>query len=170
VTQSATMPSTSSATGRVRWRLGNLVALAGLTAYSTGVAWQAQFVSYPLYREMSAEEFPAYHLAYNAAIPGVVIIPGFLTFLACAAFPWTKPAGVPRLATALVALSGLGSLLSTVLWAIPMHDRLDVIGQDAATITSLLQANGLRTALLTIGAATLSWSLARLLRRDRFAA
>ena len=74
----------------------NLAAVAALTAYSTGIAWQAQFVSYPLYRAMGADEFPAYHLAYNAAIPGVVIIPGFLGFLACAAFPWTRPAGVPR--------------------------------------------------------------------------
>jgi hypothetical protein len=147
------------------WRVWNLAAVAALTAYSTGIAWQAQFVSYPLYRAMSADEFPAYHLAYNAAIPGVVIIPGFLGFLACAAFPWTRPAGIPRAATVLVAISGVGSILSTVLWAIPRHDLLDRIGQDAATITSLIQANGVRTALLTVGAATLSWCLVRLIRR-----
>ena len=147
------------------WRVWNLAAVAALTAYSTGIAWQAQFVSYPLYRAVSADEFPAYHLAYNAAIPGVVIIPGFLGFLACAAFPWTRPAGIPRLAATLVAISGLGSILSTVLWAIPRHDLLDRIGQDAPTITSLIQANGIRTALLTLGAATLSWSLVRLIRR-----
>jgi len=94
-----------------------------------------------------------------------VIIPGFLGLLACAAFPWTRPAGVPRLATTLVAVSGLGSILSTVLWAIPRHDLLDRIGQDAPTITSLIEANGVRTALLTMGAATLSWSLVRLLGR-----
>ena len=64
-----------------------------------------------------------------------------------------------------MAISGLGSILSTVLWAIPRHDLLDRIGQDAATIASLIQANGVRTALLTLGAATLSWSLVRLIRR-----
>ncbi len=69
------------------------------------------------------------------------------------------------LATTLVAVSGLGSILSTVLWAIPCHDLLDRIGQDAPTITSLIEANGVRTALLTMGAATLSWSQVRLIRR-----
>jgi hypothetical protein len=158
----STLDSTSSM-GPV-WRVWNLAALAALTAYSTGVAWQAQFVSYPLYRALSAEEFPGYHLAYNAAIPGVVIIPGFVTFLACAAFPWTRPTGVSRPLAATVTICGVGSLLSTVLWAIPMHDRLDRIGQDAATITGLLQANGVRTALLTVGAAVLSWSMVRIIR------
>lgn len=163
MTQPATMLDADGAgLANPAWRTWNLGALAALTAYSTGISWQAQFVSYPLYRAMSATDFPAYHLAYNAAIPGVVIVPGFLTFLACAAFPWTRPDGVPRSAAWVVAATGVGSLLSTVLWAIPMHDRLDRIGQDAATIDSLLQANGIRTALLTVGAGALGWCLARL--------
>lgn len=165
MTNTLTAGTAAVRTGRPGWRVWNLAALAALTAYGTGVAWQAQFVSYPLYRVVSAEELPGYHLAYNAAIPGVVIVPGFLAFLACAAFPFTKPSGLPRLATVLVAVSGVGSLLSTVLWAIPMHDRLDAIGQDEATIVSLLHANAVRTAFMTVGAATLSWCLVRLTRR-----
>ena len=50
---------------------------------------------------------------------------------------------------------------STVAWAIPMHDRLDVIGQDASTIASLLQANAVRTALLTLGTVALGWCFVR---------
>jgi hypothetical protein len=165
MTQLFTAPATAHAVSHA-WRVRNLAAVAALTAYSTGIAWQAQFVSYPLYRATSADEFPAYHLAYNAAIPGVVIIPGFLGFLACAAFPWTRPTGVPRAAAALVAISGAGSILSTVLWAVPRHDLLDRIGQDGPTIDSLIHANGVRTALLTMGAAALSWSLVRLIRRQ----
>jgi hypothetical protein len=138
------------------WALGGTAALA---LYSTGVAWQAQVVSYPLFGEVSAAEFPAYHLAYNAAIPLVVIVPGFLSFLASATLPWTRPADVPPRLAALVSATGLAALASTVLWAIPMHDRLDRIGQDAATLDSLLQANGVRTAVLTIGAGALVWSL-----------
>jgi len=72
---------------------------------------------------------------------------------------------VPKLATAIVALTGLGSLLATVLWAIPMHDRLDRIGQEAATVDSLLQANAVRTALMTASTAALTWITVRLLRR-----
>ena len=97
----------------------------------------------------------------SALFPLVVIVPGFLGFFASVALPWTRPADVsPRLA-ALVSATGVGAILSTVLWAIPMHDRLDRIGQDAATLDSLLQANAVRTGLLTLGAGALVWALVR---------
>jgi hypothetical protein len=62
---------------------------------------------------------------------------------------------------ALVSVTGLGAIATTVLWAIPMHNRLDRIGQDAATLDSLLQANAVRTGLLTLGAGALMWALVR---------
>ncbi|HSK58442.1 MAG TPA: hypothetical protein VK935_05240 [Actinomycetospora sp.] len=139
----------------VGWRRWHLVGLTALTAYSTGIGWQAQAVSYPLFRAVPEADFLGYHAAYNAAIPVVVIVPGFVSFLACAAFPWTRPADVPRGLAAVVAAGGIGALVSTVAWAIPRHDRLDRIGQDAVTIDSLLDANLLRSVLLTVGTAAL---------------
>ena len=56
----------------------------------------------------------------------------------------------------LVAAAGAVSLVSTVAWAIPMHDRLDRIGQDAATIDSLLSANLVRSVALTVGTVALA--------------
>lgn len=141
-----------------RWYLGGLTAL---TAYSMGVGWQAQLVSYPFFGTVPAEHFAAYHLRYNAAIPVVVIIPGFFSFLAGIAFYWARPRDVPRPAALVVAGAGLVSVLTTVLWAIPMHDRLDRIGQDAATVASLLSANLVRSLALTAGTAALVWSVAR---------
>jgi hypothetical protein len=146
---------------RADWRRLHLVALTALTAYSTGVGWQAQAVSYPLFRAVPPEDFLAYHAQYNEAIPLVVIVPGFLSFLACAAFPWTRPADVPRGLAGVVAGSGLVSLVSTVAWAIPRHDRLDRIGQDEATIASLLDANLVRSLALTAGAVALMVALTR---------
>ncbi|PVZ03428.1 hypothetical protein [Actinomycetospora cinnamomea] len=139
---------------RPGWRRWHLVGLTALTAWSTGIGWQAQAVSYPLYRAVPAADFLAYHAAYNAAIPTVVIVPGFASFLACAAFPWTRPPDVPRGLAAVVAAGGLGALVSTLAWAIPRHDRLDRIGRDAATIDSLLQANLVRS--LVLSAATVA--------------
>ena len=52
--------------------------------------------------EVSAAEFPDYHVAYNAAIPVVVIVPGFLSFLSSAALPWTRPADISRRTAAVV--------------------------------------------------------------------
>jgi hypothetical protein len=149
----ALAPSTSSVTTLGAWRRPHLVALTALTAYSTGVGWQAQLVSYPLYRAVPPEDFLAYHAQYNQAIPLVVIVPGFLSFLACAAFPWTRPADVPRGLAAVVAVSGLGALVSTVAWAIPRHDLLD--------------ANLVRSLMLTAGTVALIVATTRSGRASR---
>lgn len=132
-------------------RRAHLVVLTALTTYSAAVGWQAQAVSYPLFRAVPPEDFLAYHAQYNATIPLVVIVPGFLSFLACAAFPWTRPADVARGLAWVVAVSGVGALISTVAWAIPRHDELDRIGWSAPTIDSLLDANLLRCLVLSVG-------------------
>lgn len=151
---------------RVGWRRWYAVGLTALTAYSTALGWQAQLVSYPLFNAVGPDDFAAYHSRYNTSIPVVVIVPGFLTFLAGTAFYWTRPLDVPRPAAALVGVAGVTSLLSTVLWAIPMHDRLDLAGQSVATIDSLLQANLLRSVALTVGTLTLTWCIATSGRRS----
>lgn len=147
------------------WRTWNLVALSGLTAHSTALGWLAQEVIYPLFRATGKSEFPAYHLQYNQAIVWPVIVPGFLGFTSAAAFFWTRPADVPSWAAAVVSLSGVTCIVSTILWAVPMHDRLDEIGQSAATIDSLLAANLVRTVALSISLGVLGWTVGRLLQR-----
>ena len=64
------------------WRHLHLAGLTALTAYSTALGWHAQVVAYPLFRAVGQEEFAAYHQQYNQAIPLVVIMPGFASFLA----------------------------------------------------------------------------------------
>ncbi len=142
-----------------RWRQLNLAGLTALTAYSTALGWQAQVVSYPLYRAVGDAEFAAYHRQYDEAIPLVVVAPGFASFLAGAAFYWTRPPEVPRPVAAVVSVAGVVSIASTVFWAIPMHDRLDRVGRSAATVDSLLRANLLRTAALTGSTLALVWSV-----------
>jgi len=99
---------------------------------------------------VGTEGFAAYHQHYNEDILWPVLIPGFPTVFACALFLWIRPVRVPRPAGAAVTAIGISSLLLTLLWAIPMHDRLDRDGPVAATIDSLLQANLLRSVLLTV--------------------
>lgn len=146
---------------RPGWRRWNLIGLTALSAYSTALGWQAQFVSYPLYRAVDAAGFAAYHRQYNHSIPWVVIVPGFVCFAGAVAFYWTRPAGTARPAALLVSASGATSMLSTLLWAIPMHDRLDRIGRSGPTIDSLLDANLLRSVTLTAGTVALCWCLGR---------
>jgi len=151
------------------WRMWNVVILGALSAYSTAIGWQAQFVSYPLYRDVPPDAFAAYHEAYNRAIPLVVIVPGFLTFIAGVAFYWTKPKELPRALGVVVSAAGAVALGATVLWAIPKHDELDRNGLSESTVDSLLTANPIRSIALTVSTVALAWGVRRLLdgRRAR---
>jgi hypothetical protein len=160
-------PTRPAASTQAAWRDWNLVALAGLHVYSAAIGWQAQAVSYPLFRSVGEADFAAYHAAYNDSIPLVVIAPGFLTFVGAIAFAGTRPADVPRREAWVVAGAGLVALLSTVLWAIPRHDELDRIGPSPGTIDSLLQANAVRIAALTVGAVVLGRRVGTWLRQRR---
>lgn len=97
------------------WRGWNLAALTAMSGYVTALGWQAQLVSYPLFRAVGREEFLDYHAQYNDGIVWVVIVPGFATFLSQVAFWWTRPAGTSRTAAALVAAGGVTAIASTVL-------------------------------------------------------
>lgn len=147
----------------ISWRDWNLVCLAGLFAYSTALGWMAQIVTYPLFRVVGADQFLTYHAAYNDAIPVVVILPGFATFLGGIAFVWTRPPDLPLWLASVVSVAGVVSLLSTVLWAIPRHDDLDRIGQSADTIDSLLESNAVRVTAVNIGTVAIHYGVARLL-------
>ena len=71
-----------------------------------------------------------------------------------------RPPGPVHLKTILVEFA-LARYLTRVLWAIPMHDRLDHVGRSDATIDSLLRANLLRTAALTTSTLALVWTVWR---------
>ena len=159
-----TRPATA-ARSRAEWRVVYTVGLLGLGWYSTAVAWQAQLVSYPLFRSVGPEDFAEYHLDYSDSIPLVVIVPGFLTFLAGVAFLWACPRNVGRLHAAVVSAASAVSLLVTVLWAIPEHAELDRSGQSDATIDSLITANLVRSLALTTAALTLTWIVVQLVAR-----
>ncbi len=148
-------PSTGGAPRFRRWREANLVAVTAVSAYSAAICWQCQVVSYPLFAQVSANDFPMYHQRYSGSIMGVTIIPGFVSFLACAALAWTRPAGVSRRAGALVSACGVTALAATTGVAIPMHRRLAEIGQSAPTIDNLLSANLVRTIALSVATALL---------------
>jgi hypothetical protein len=153
---------TTSAPG---WRDVYLVVLTCMMAYSTAIAWQAQVVSYPLFLAVGAADFAAYHLRYGEFIPSVVIAPGFLTFFAGMLFPWVRPAHGKRAASATVALASLAALVATLAQAIPAHDAMDRVGAAAPAIDTLLAANLLRSAALTIGTLALAGSLLHRVRQ-----
>lgn len=132
-----------------------LSALTVLAVYVVGVSLMTTQVSYPLYAAVPAGSFVEYHRRYNSRIPLVIIAPGFLSFLACAALPLVGPPDLPGWASALVALGGLTALVATVTAAIPSHVRLQRDGFEARAYRRLRTADLIRTAGCVLSAAVL---------------
>jgi hypothetical protein len=135
-----------------------LFALTVLAVYMVGVSLMTTQVSYPLFAAVGADAFVGYHRRYNGRIPLVVVVPGFVSFLACAAFPLLAPDGVPGWAAGAVAAGGVTALLATVTTAIPAHLALQRVGFDPRTYRRLVTADRVRTLGCAVSAATLVWS------------
>src|SRR5688500_15276925 len=120
-----------------------------------GVSALTSQVSYPLYAAVPAGSFVEYHRRYRARIPPVIVVPGFVSFLACATLPLVGPPGLPGWAVALIALGGLTALGATVTAAIPSHLRLERDGFQPRVYRMLRRADLIRTGACVLSAALL---------------
>jgi hypothetical protein len=136
-----------------------LLALTALAMYVAGVSALTTRVSYPLYAAVPAEAFVAYHQRYNRQILPVIVVPGFVCFLGCLAFPLVRPGAVPVWLALPIAAGGLTALLATGTAAIPSHLRLQHDGFAAGPYRRLRAADRIRTAACLGSAALLGWGL-----------
>jgi len=115
-----------------------------------GLIWTIQVTHYPLFAQVGAEAFPAYHAAHTRTVTWVVA-PLMLAELATGA--WLLRSGC-RDVWFLISLALLAvNWLSTALLQIPLHERL-AAGFNTHTHALLVTTNWIRTA---------AWSLRGLL-------
>jgi hypothetical protein len=123
-----------------------LLAQALITAAMTGVIWQVQLLTYPQFLRVGTADFPGYHLAHTDGI-GMLVGPLMLAELALTlATLWQcrrNPRRRPLIAAAALLL---GIWLSTALWQVPLHGRLEQ-GWSEPVIRELIAGNWLRTLL-----------------------
>jgi len=136
-----------------------LAALTALGLYALGIGWMTQQVSYPLFSHVPEGQFVAYHRNYSRRIPIVIIVPGFTYFLASMAFVALRPDPVPLWLAAVVGLGGLASLVATVGFAIPCHQRLQREGSSPTVLRRLRNADRVRAYGATINAVLLLWAV-----------
>jgi hypothetical protein len=117
-------------------------------------------VSYPLRAAVPAAAFVAYHRRYSRQILPVVIVPGFISFVACLALPLVRPAAVPLRVASLIAAGGLFALLATVGAAVPSHLLLQRDGFAERPYRRLRAADRIRTTACGGSAVLLVWCVA----------
>jgi hypothetical protein len=136
-----------------------LIGWAALSFWVLGQIWFAQIVIYPLFARVGPKDYVDYHRFYGSRIPLVVIVPGFLSFLAPIPLALFGPEVPLWMSTANIA-TGICGLLVTVLLAIPRHVRLENHGKNDVTIAELVRFNWPRTVSVSVQAAVTALMLA----------
>ena len=117
-----------------------LLAHAAMALFMVGVIWFVQIVHYPLFRGVGEAGFAEYERQHTRRTGYVLAVPMLAELATAVALAWRMGGGL--------AWSGLGLLmciwLSTWLWQVPAHRRLEQ-GFDDATHRRLLRTNWVRT-------------------------
>lgn len=113
---------------------------AAMTLFMVGVIWFVQIVHYPLFRGVCEAGFAEYERQHTRRTGYVLAVPMLAELATAVALAWRMGGGL--------AWSGLGLLmgiwLSTWLWQVPAHRRLEQCFDDA-THRRLLRTNWVRT-------------------------
>ena len=121
-----------------------------IAIWSMAQLWFAQLVIYPLFAQVGAGDYIAYHRFYARRIPVPVIFPGFASFLMPLPLAWFGPS-VPVWLNAANIASGFVGLVVTVALEIPRHAKLETHGRDDRVIAELIRFNWPRTLAMTGG-------------------
>lgn len=135
-----------------------LIALmhAGVACAMAGVLWIVQLVVYPAFALVRADDLPTHASAHAARITPVV---GPLMMLEAAGFAGLLVMRAP-LPTWLLVAGGVTLVvnwLSTFLWQVPLHGRLQ--RGDGNAIEPLVRSNWLRTIMWTVRGALGCWMI-----------
>lgn len=134
----------------------------GATLAMVGLIWVVQLVHYPLFAQVGADTFGAYHTAHTRQITWIVAPTMGIELVTGGALVAVPPSGVPSAALWL----GFALLLvvwgSTALIQMPLHARL-ARGFDMLLIERLVATNWLRTLAWSARAALVLWMTGRML-------
>lgn len=126
-----------------------LLAHAASTLFMVGLIWFVQIVHYPLFDDVSQEEFPRFHARHSSRTTWVVG-PPMLVELGSAGWLALSP---PGQVSPIITSVGFGLVLliwlSTTLRQVPDHDALGR-GANSESIRRLVTGNWVRTVLWTV--------------------
>ena len=132
--------------------LGNLAS----TLFMTGLIWLIQLVHYPLFVQVGAHEFQAYHHRHSTRITPLVG-PAMLIELLTALWLALSPAEDSFKTTYVI-----GAILLGLIWAstaciqVPLHHRLSQ-KRNARQLELLVDLNWIRTLLWSLRSTLLLW-------------
>ena len=138
--------------------MGNLVLCLNLlsTLFMVGLIWMVQIVHYPLFANVSAENYVEYQQLHERFITPVVGVPMITEIVTAILLLNYLPKGVSAawVWTALILL--IAVWLSTALLQIPCHAKLN-LAFDADAHRQLVNTNWIRTVCWTLRGLLVAW-------------
>lgn len=121
------------------------------TAFMCGLGWIVQAVHYPLFDRVDRTGWTEFHRDHSRRIGFVVGLPWAMQGIGAIGLLVRRPEGVgPGLVIAAVVLAGV-TVLATVVFALPAHERLST-GFSDDVHRRLVVTNWVRTVAWTAGA------------------
>lgn len=120
------------------------------TGYMTGVIWLVQLVHYPMFLAYDRAEFSRIMREHQSRTFRVVFLPMLIELITAYLLLFISPVGVDYTLMILSAVLATWWAAATAHWQIPLHEKLEQSGYDAAIIAQLVRSNWLRTAIWTV--------------------
>ncbi len=120
-----------------------LLACLASTLFMSGVIAFVQVVHYPLFGEVEAASFRAYHAAHVRRTTYVVIVPMVVELVTSLVLVVSPPPGSGRPSAGLGLAAVAVTWLATAMLSVPLHDRL-AGGFDRDAHRTLVSTNGVR--------------------------
>lgn len=136
-----------------------LLGLTVLCVYCTGASWMLQFVCYPTYTYVGEKEFVPFHVSFGQRLIGAAVVPMVLTCLGTFVFLFFRPATVPTWVAVVAAVCGVVVLVTTIVFEVPKHLKLDKEGKSEALLKGLVRDNIPRTLAWTVASLALAYAV-----------
>ncbi len=139
--------------------LAVLVILVFATFFNNALHFYTRVQTYPLFAWVGREEFVSFHEEYERRLPVAIYAPYSLLMGANVLLLFAHPEGVGL--SWVVALLVLNAfiMIESLLFAAPVHHRMDREGQDAEGIRRLVRLNALRLVASTASSAVVLYLL-----------
>lgn len=135
------------------------LAMFALVFYLVGASFVESFVTYPTWRLVGRNEFPAYYHELASRIVRLMVLPGALEIPLSVALLWLRPRVIPRWPVASVVVLNLARFVLTAIAQTQVQNELGAEGVGAETINRLVRIDYLAQAASIARALLYLWMM-----------
>lgn len=136
-------------------------AIFALVFYLVGASFVQSFVSYPVWREVGADEFRAYYQELSSRIVRIMVLPGIMEILLTVALVWLRPRVIPRWPIVLALGFNFVRFVSTAVIQLRVREQLNDGGLSPEAINAMTQGDYLTQASSIARALLYVWMMSR---------